>query len=208
MSKSVITYDCIRTKTIQSVGGSIRFDDINDGILSIHNNLMHSIPVSDNTVIIGTNPFVLSDTESISIAIDNHESNVKFSLNPVREEHLSPIKGPILDSHHSYSTFIVEGIGYAIANMYLTEWTSYFISTESISNIGNSFIRIHNDWMVRYTDVIDIKQVAGSTHVMGDKISPSISLIPDDNSITLSSSINSMWISKISIMRTRILPIT
>ena len=211
MPRSTITYDHIRTRSIQGINGNLHIDDIDDGILIVDNTMIQSISLPIDNILIGTANGVdyisPKGTDSTIVDINIEKRELTFSLNPAREEHLSYVPSPISDTYHPYSILLVEGTGDTIAILDLTPWTSYCIIAESISDIGNSFARIHSEWLIRYTDIIEIKQVNGYTHTLGDDIKPIISLISQSNSVILKSTINTMWTSKLSIMRTRTLNI-
>lgn len=197
--ESTITYDSIRIRSIRDLG---------DGIVTSKSDRLYTTNIQNKHIPIGTLQGIRSaEIVSTDTILASVKDNVSFTLNPFREESLDVIQGPVADSSYPYRTFVVQGIGSNITTLFITPWTSYHIRAESISDIGNSFVRIVSEWMVRYTDEITIKPICSSRHFIGDPISAEIILSSDidSNSVSylkLSSTVLSYWISKISIMRT------
>jgi len=203
MSRSTVVYDHIRAKSIQ-------VHDIGDGIVITDDCILQSMHIPTDSIPVGApgnkiNYVTPKGTESIAVDIDRDKRELTFSLNPVRKEYLSYVSDPVSDTVHPYSLFVVEGMGDAIATLHLTPWTSYCVVAESISDVEGTFTRINNEWLIRYTDVVEIKQVNGHTHTLGNDIKPIISLTSQEHLLLLKSTINTMWTCKLSILRTRIL---
>lgn len=120
----------------------------------------------------------------------------------ISSETLDAIPISSIDTSHLYTRFIIESTTSSICEIPLMKGISYHITCISLSETGDSVIRLESEWMVRYHhQSSQIDTIYLSRYIMGSPTSSDIHLSLSDNGVILTTQEGIHWVSKISVMR-------